>query len=116
MIARVSLVKGYLCMQKQKTDAAPESGRVDVTIVKKPWGHERIWARTDRYVGKILHINAGEELSVQYHNEKDETVHLLSGKMNYKVKKGDSLQDMKLRVGESLRIVPGTVHQVVAIT
>ena len=59
------------------------SGRAEVTIVPKPWGHEKIWARTDRYVGKILHINAGQALSVQYHERKDETVYLLSGELRY---------------------------------
>ena len=57
------------------------SGREEVVIVPKPWGHEVIWARTDRYVGKLLHIKAGHALSVQYHNRKDETIHLLSGEM-----------------------------------
>ena len=59
------------------------SGRVEQTTVPKPWGHETIWAKTDRYVGKILHINAGHALSVQYHNRKDETVYLLSGELKY---------------------------------
>ena len=59
------------------------SGRVEVTTVPKPWGHETIWAKTDRYVGKILHIKAGHALSVQYHNRKDETVYLLSGVLKY---------------------------------
>lgn len=59
------------------------SGRVEVTTVPKPWGHEIIWAQTDRYVGKILHIKAGHALSVQYHNRKDETVYLLSGDLKY---------------------------------
>jgi mannose-6-phosphate isomerase-like protein (cupin superfamily) len=61
----------------------PKSGPVEVTRVPKPWGHEIIWARTDRYVGKILHINAGHQLSVQYHERKDETVYLLSGELKY---------------------------------
>lgn len=89
---------------------------MDVTRVPKPWGHETIWARTDRYVGKILHINAGQELSVQYHNKKDETVHLLSGEIVYRVKTGEQLEDMQLRVGQSFRISPGTIHQMVALT
>lgn len=96
--------------------AKPGSGRVKVVKVPKPWGHETIWARADRYVGKILHINAGHELSVQYHNKKDETVHLLSGEIVYRVKKGELLEDVHLRVGESFRITPGTVHQMVALT
>jgi mannose-6-phosphate isomerase-like protein (cupin superfamily) len=95
----------------------PGAGRVNVVRVPKPWGHETIWARSDRYVGKILHINAGQELSVQYHNRKDETVYLLSGEISYRVQsKGDVLDDVQLKVGESFRITPGTIHQMVALT
>ena len=99
-----------------KKDTKSVSGRVNVVRVPKPWGHETIWAHSDRYVGKILHINAGQELSVQYHNKKDETVHLLSGEISYRVKTNELLEDMRLRVGESFRITPGTVHQMVAVT
>ena len=99
-----------------KKDTKSVSGRVNVVRVPKPWGHETIWAHSDRYVGKILHINAGQELSVQYHNKKDETVHLLSGEISYRVKTNELLEDMRLRVGESFRITPGTVHQMVALT
>lgn len=93
------------------------SGRVKVVKVPKPWGHETIWAHSDRYVGKILHINAGQELSVQYHNKKDETVHLLSGELVYRVQSdGDLMEDVQLKLGESFRITPGTIHQIVALT
>jgi quercetin dioxygenase-like cupin family protein len=102
-------------MPKRK-DSKVASGRVNVVRVPKPWGHETIWAHSDRYVGKILHINAGQELSVQYHNKKDETVHLLSGEISYRVKTNELLEDMRLKVGESFRITPGTVHQMVAVT
>jgi mannose-6-phosphate isomerase-like protein (cupin superfamily) len=84
--------------------------------VQKPWGHETIWAHTDRYVGKILHIKAGEALSVQYHERKDETIHLLRGEMIYRVKEGEQLRDMRLRAGESFRNQPGTIHQMEAVT
>ena len=96
----------------------PLTGRVTVTHVPKPWGYEIIWAKTDHYVGKILHVNAGEQLSVQYHNHKDETVHLLAGEMVYRVKlpASDQLQDMKLKKGESCRVAPGPVHSIQAIT
>lgn len=97
--------------------AKSASGRVKVATVSKPWGHETIWAVTDRYVGKILHINAGHELSVQYHEVKDETVYLLSGRIVYRVKSdADLLEDVQLKLGESFRITPGTVHQMVALT
>ena len=75
-------------------DIMPMSGRADVKTVKKPWGHETIWAHTDRYVGKILHITAGHALSVQYHQRKDETVYLLSGQLKYWVKL-DGEEDLK---------------------
>jgi mannose-6-phosphate isomerase len=117
----------YLCMPKKtvstkhKTSrspvAKPGSGRVEVVRVTKPWGHETIWARSDRYVGKILHINAGHELSVQYHNRKDETIYLLSGETAYRVQREDEvLDDVHLRIGESFRNTPGTIHQMVAVT
>ena len=92
------------------------SGRVSVTHVPKPWGHETIWARTDAYVGKVLHIKAGEALSVQYHTIKDETVYLLSGRLLYRVWDGDTPVDVDLKVGEAYRITPGTVHQMEAVT
>ena len=109
------------------------SGRVDITIVPKPWGHEKIWARTDRYVGKILHINAGEALSVQYHERKDETVLLLNGELKYWVGEQGSgqgseaptpdprplspdLTDVHLMPGDAFRITPYTVHYMEAVT
>lgn len=92
------------------------SGRSPVKRVPKPWGYELIWAHTDRYVGKLLHINAGHALSVQYHNHKDETVYLLRGEMKYWVKLGDELEDVRLSEGDAFRITPGTVHYMEAIT
>ena len=101
----------------RQASTKPGSGRVNIATVPKPWGHETIWALTDRYVGKILHINAGHELSVQYHSVKDETVYLLSGQIVYRVKNdADLLEDVQLKQGESFRITPGTVHQMVALT
>lgn len=94
------------------------SGPVAVRRVEKPWGHELIWAHTDRYVGKILHITAGHALSVQYHERKDETVYLLSGTLRYWVQlPGEpALRDMALRPGDAFRITPGTVHYMEAVT
>jgi len=96
-------------------DKSP-SGRVEVITVPKPWGHETIWAHTDKYVGKILHVKAGQALSVQYHNRKDETIHLLSGELIYRVRLGQALEDVTLKRGESFRITPNTVHQMEAVT
>jgi len=95
------------------------SGKSQVTIVPKPWGHEVIWAHTPLYVGKILHIKAGQALSVQYHNQKDETIHLLRGEMIYRVGDGEvgsALREVSLVAGESFRNEPGMVHQMEAVT
>ena len=120
------------------------SGRVEITTVPKPWGHETIWAKTDRYAGKILHIKAGHALSVQYHNRKDETVLLLSGELKYWVHEqatgqrtqaggphrtagtGETpaagrspipqMTDVRLKVGDAFRITPGTIHYMEAVT
>ena len=93
------------------------SGHFEVRTVPKPWGHETIWAHTDLYVGKVLHIKAGHALSVQFHNRKDETIHVLRGEMIYRVKGADgALQEVRLAAGESYRNEPGTVHQIEAVT
>jgi mannose-6-phosphate isomerase len=94
------------------------SGRTNVVQVPKPWGHETIWAHTEQYVGKILHIKAGHALSVQYHNVKDETVYLLNGELKYWVKLDGKaeLEDMRLKQGDAFRITPGTVHYMEAVT
>jgi len=85
--------------------------------VEKPWGYELIWAETDLYVGKILHVNAGEALSVQMHEVKDETLHLLSGEIRLEVGTSpERLEDVRLGGGESFRVTPGTVHRIVAVT
>jgi mannose-6-phosphate isomerase-like protein (cupin superfamily) len=95
------------------TSAAPFRGE----RVEKPWGYELIWARTDRYVGKILHIEAGHALSLQYHERKDETLCLLSGTLALDV--GDdeqALQTITLQPGESIRMWPGRRHRLTART
>ena len=108
---------GAVTPAEEQRGGAPTSGRSEVRTVPKPWGHETIWAHTDRYVGKILHIKAGEALSVQYHERKDETVYLLSGELIYRVAlEGEELRDVRLTQGESFRITPHTVHQMEAVT
>jgi len=91
--------------------------RVEVTKVDKPWGHELIWAQSDRYVGKILHIKAGESLSLQYHERKDETIHVLRGRMVFLVGESqDDLHEVTLEEGMSFRIRPGTLHRMQALS
>ena len=84
--------------------------------VEKPWGYELIWAHTDRYVGKLLHVNSGHQLSLQYHHQKDETVHVQSGTLMLMVDEGAGLLEREMGPGESYRIVPGVRHRMVALT
>ena len=84
--------------------------------VEKPWGHELIWARTDRYVGKILHVEAGHVLSLQYHNLKDESIYVLSGEIILRLQQGDTLIERRLGQGEAFHIHAKLVHQFEAVT
>lgn len=87
----------------------------EVTRVEKPWGYELHWAKTDRYVGKLIHINAGHALSLQYHNLKDETVFLQSGKLLYEIEIDGVLTKIDLQPGQSIHVTPKTVHRMTAI-
>jgi mannose-6-phosphate isomerase len=84
--------------------------------VEKPWGYELWWARTERYVGKLLHVKAGTQLSLQYHVKKDETIHLWSGDMVLVLREDGCLVDHPMRPGDSYRVKPGTVHRMRAVS
>jgi mannose-6-phosphate isomerase-like protein (cupin superfamily) len=84
--------------------------------VTKPWGSELWYAHTDRYAGKILRVAAGHKLSVQYHDEKDETSYLLSGRLL--LEQGDSAETMRRRAlepGAAWRNAPKVVHTIEAL-
>ena len=87
----------------------------DVTRVDKPWGYELHWAKTDRYVGKLIHINKGHALSLQYHNQKDETIFLWSGKMLFEIEINGELTKREMQPGESIHVTPPTVHRMTAL-
>ena len=80
--------------------------------VIKPWGYEIIFAHTDKYAGKILHINRGHQLSLQHHEVKDETLFVLRGK-------GTTLCGSvthAFNTGDILRVSPKTLHRIKAET
>jgi len=84
--------------------------------VEKPWGYELIWAKADRYVGKILHIEPGHVLSLQYHNKKDESIYVLSGEIILRIQQGEKLLERRVRAGEAFHIPPKQIHQFEAVT
>jgi mannose-6-phosphate isomerase-like protein (cupin superfamily) len=89
----------------------------DVRRVDKPWGHELIWALTDVYCGKLLHVKAGHSLSLQFHREKDESWLVQSGRV--KLELGDAgetvLRAEIVGPGAAFHYAPGTVHRVTAL-
>ena len=94
----------------------PEFGRIEANKVDKPWGYELRWAITDRYAGKILHVNKGEALSLQYHERKDEFQYLLAGAVDMELGGADGrLSKTRMKAGDTLHITPGTRHRLTAV-
>ena len=82
--------------------------------VEKPWGFEVWFAHTDAYVGKLIHVNAGHQLSLQYHVKKDETMYCLNGDARLVYEKDGELVEEKFVQGQSVHITPGTKHRLKA--
>jgi mannose-6-phosphate isomerase len=94
----------------------PDFGRAEASRVEKPWGYELHWAVTDRYVGKLIHVNRGEALSLQYHRLKDEFQYVVKGSVEMEI--GDSeaqLTTRRMQAGDTLHITPGTRHRLTAL-
>ncbi|MES1248138.1 MAG: cupin domain-containing protein [Actinomycetota bacterium] len=85
--------------------------------VEKPWGWELIWAVAEQYVGKVLFVRAGESLSLQFHNEKDESWYVESGKARLELGEAGqgALNEEIVGAGACFRYRPGTVHRVTAL-
>ena len=84
--------------------------------IDKPWGYELIWARTDRYVGKVLHIEKGTQLSLQYHRKKDETIYIQSGEMDLVIEEDGRRSTVRMKPGDYRHIPPETIHRMAAVT
>ena len=87
--------------------------------VDKPWGYELIWAETEVYVGKVLFVEAGHSLSLQYHEVKDESWLVDSGEARLELGSrgdGSELTEISISAGDAFRYEPGTVHRVTAVS
>jgi mannose-6-phosphate isomerase len=94
----------------------PAIRRAAETRVDKPWGYEIRWAVTDRYLGKILHVNKGEALSLQYHERKDECLFVVKGCVDTEVGGDDGrLTKLRMREGDTIHLTPGTRHRLTAV-
>jgi mannose-6-phosphate isomerase len=85
--------------------------------VEKPWGHELIWALSDQYAGKLLSVDAGHALSLQFHREKDESWYVLEGRAELELAAaGEKVTSREVVTpGAAFRITPGTVHRILAL-
>jgi len=84
--------------------------------VPKPWGHEVIFAVTKDYVGKVLVIKAGHQLSLQFHKVKEETIYLQSGEMLFQIENEDGvMEEHRLTPGTSFHILPNRKHRMIAV-
>lgn len=92
-------------------------GKHPARFVTKPWGREEIFAVTNHYAGKILFINAGESLSLQYHERKEESLRVIEGEVLFESgKASDSLVEEKLYPGDVFHVPPGLIHRMTALT
>ena len=90
--------------------------RVEPRRVDKPWGWELVWAEAEDYVGKLLFVRAGESLSLQYHEAKDESWLVQEGRARLELGAlGNELEAVEIVPGDAFRYRPGTVHRVTAL-
>jgi mannose-6-phosphate isomerase len=94
-----------------------ERYRVSPRQVEKPWGWELVWAETEAYVGKLLFIHAGEALSLQYHQVKDEAWLVREGRARVELGVADErgLETVEIHEGDAFRYPPGTLHRLTAL-
>lgn len=85
--------------------------------IEKPWGYEVIWAHADRYVGKLIAIRAGQRLSLQYHEKKDEAIYIVEGHLRLHLADAEGrIEIHELGPGESRRICVGRTHRFEAVS
>ena len=81
---------------------------------KKPWGYIKVWARTDKYIGKLIYIESNYKLSKQCHEKKDKALYIIRGTLTLEMEGNLHCQEKLLREGQSYRIRPGEVHRLCA--
>jgi mannose-6-phosphate isomerase len=97
---------------------APEAKVYRAARQDKPWGHELIFAANEgRYIGKIIHVNTGQSLSLQYHREKEETISVISGEalIQYGAS-ADKLTNRTFGPGDTIHLPPGVLHRITAVS
>ena len=89
---------------------------VDVKRIEKPWGYELVFAATERYCGKLIFVRAEEQLSLQFHRTKDETIYVQGGRAEFEIgDPGGPLDSEVVGPGRAFHLRPGTVHRIRAL-
>ncbi|MHB8717804.1 MAG: cupin domain-containing protein [Candidatus Dormibacteria bacterium] len=98
------------------TEGADPVAAAGAARVDKPWGYELRWAITDRYLGKLIHVDAGHQLSLQYHVRKDESIYIQSGVLDLVLEdENGAVRTHRMTAGMSARVLPGRRHRFVAV-
>jgi mannose-6-phosphate isomerase len=88
------------------------SGEASQRRVEKPWGNELIWVLTERYCGKVITIETGRRLSLQYHDRKDEAILVLAGRLRLHIEDDDGAMTTRdMGPGESAHVPVGRRHR-----
>jgi mannose-6-phosphate isomerase len=100
------------------TAAAAQAEVYQAARQDKPWGHELIFAAIEgKYIGKVIHVDAGQSLSLQYHREKEETISVISGEALFQYGPAeDQLTDRQFGPGDTIHLPPGVLHRITAIS
>lgn len=81
-------------------------------VIEKPWGREEVIEINDKYMVKKLTMWAGHRCSLQYHNQKKETIYVLSGVLRIiQGKSQDTLMEKLYYAGDTITIQPGLIHR-----
>jgi mannose-6-phosphate isomerase len=116
---RETMEAGVTSAQKAAngTPPVPEARVYQAARQDKPWGHELIFAAVDgKYVGKIIHVNPGHSLSLQYHQEKEETISVISGQALVQYgPSADQLTGQRFGPGDTIHLPAGVLHRITAL-
>jgi mannose-6-phosphate isomerase len=119
-VGRETMEDGVTSAQNAANGAAPvpEAEVYQAARQDKPWGHELIFAAVDgKYIGKIIHVNAGHSLSLQYHKEKEETISVISGEALVQYgPSADQLIDQRFAAGDTIHLPAGVLHRITALS
>ena len=87
-----------------------------MTIIKKPWGQEEVIEINDRYMVKKLTMFKGHRCSLQFHNQKQETIYVLSGRLKiYTGTASHNLFERNYQAHEAITLTPGIIHRMEAV-